>query len=71
MPSVALFGIPKFRIRTVSVVPDSAATGYGSLGRRLAAGNPFANETVNASAVAALAVARTRTTTMEINTVHP
>ena len=32
---VALFGIPRFRLRTVDVVPDSAETGYGALGRRL------------------------------------
>ncbi len=32
---VALFGIPKFRVRTVSIVPDSAETGYGQLGRQL------------------------------------
>ena len=32
---VALFGIPRFRIRTVDIVPDSAATGHGALGRRL------------------------------------
>ena len=36
---VALFGIPRFRVRTVSVVPDSAETGYGELGRRLSAGH--------------------------------
>lgn len=49
---VALFGIPKFRVRTVSVVEDSADTGYGQLGRRLQ-------------------TAPRRTTTLEVNTVHP
>ena len=38
---VALFGIPKFRVRTKSVVADSAATGYGQLGRRLQSGDPL------------------------------
>ena len=45
---VALFGIPKFRVRTVSVVADTA----GSPGRRLGVGTK-------------------KTSTFELNTVHP
>ena len=71
---VALFGIPRFRIRTVSVVPDSADTGFGALGRRLQATHPLdANATydVNHTALALLRATRTKTTTLEINTPHP
>ncbi len=69
---VALFGIPSFRIRTVNVVPDSAETGYGALGRRLAGGaHPLdgnASYAVNTTLMALLASAKTKTTELEINT---
>lgn len=65
-------GIPRFRIRTVSVTADSAATGYGALGRRLQVHPLDQNATyqVNSSQVSALRSARRRTTVLEINLVH-
>ena len=70
---VALFGIPRFRVRRVTIVPDSEQTGYGTYGRRLQFHPMDGNISykVNKSFFHKLQSSPTKTVILEINIAHP